>query len=193
MQQICHGRRAAQRLTRLTNRFRRHFRNDLFSFWDVAKQRQQNNNNKSFGPTSPGVARDSFFSFLLFIYYYLLFIYFIYFINSIQFRTYFINSIQVLTFLKDARTRRLPESTARSSRARSHGLTGPLRVRLCDPYVLARPRQTLQETWTQACSCQVSKKIKKIEQNPEKRKKILVDPGRHFPVPYNCRQSLLVS
>jgi hypothetical protein len=25
---------------------------------------------------------------------------------------------------------------------------------------------------------------KKIEQNPEKRKKIRVDPGRHFPVPY---------
>ena len=28
---------------------------------------KQNNNNKSFGPTSPGVARDSFFLFILFI------------------------------------------------------------------------------------------------------------------------------
>ncbi len=69
-----------------------------------------------------------FFSFL--------FIYlFISFILLVQF-----NFVLNLTFLKDARTRRLPESTARSSRARSHGLTGPLTVRLCDPYVLARPR-----------------------------------------------------
>ena len=64
------------------------------------------------------------------------------------FRTLFISFILliqfnfVLTFLKDARTRRLPESTSRSGRARSHGLTGPLSVRLCDPYALARPRTT---------------------------------------------------
>ena len=68
-----------------------------------------------------------------------LFIYFIYFIN-------FINSIQfsLLTSLTDARTRRLPESTARSGRARDLSrLTRPL----CDCaihtyYVLARPRTT---------------------------------------------------
>ena len=29
-----------------------------------------------------------------------------------------------------------------------------------------------------------SNKIKKTNKNREKRKKILVDPGRHFPVPY---------
>ena len=59
-------------------------------------------------------------SFILLIQFNYYFIYFIYFINSIQFRTY---------VSKDAGTRRLPESTARSSRARSHGLTGPLSVR----------------------------------------------------------------
>jgi hypothetical protein len=46
---------------------------------------------------------------------------------------------------------------------------------------LARPRRTLQGT--QACSRQVSKRSKN-QTNPEKRKKSLVDPGRHFPVPY---------
>ena len=38
----------------------------LFFFLRCRWQRQQNNN-KIFGPTSPGVARDSFFSFYLFI------------------------------------------------------------------------------------------------------------------------------
>ena len=47
-----------------------------------------NNNNKNFGPTSPGVARDSFFLFILFISFILL----------IEFNF-------VLTFLKDARER----------------------------------------------------------------------------------------
>ena len=28
------------------------------------------------------------------------------------------------------------------------------------------------------------KKSNKSEENPENRKKVLVDPGRHFPVPY---------
>ena len=89
----------------------------------ATKQQQQ-----KFWPNEPGGRARLFFLFL-----FLLFIYFIYFINSIQFR-------YLRTSLKDARTRRLPESTARSSRARSHGLT--LSVRLCDPYVLARPRTT---------------------------------------------------
>ena len=39
---------------------------DFFSFRDVEMSKQ--NNNKNFGPTSPGVARDSFFLFFLFIY-----------------------------------------------------------------------------------------------------------------------------
>jgi hypothetical protein len=112
-----------------------------------------------------------FFSFF-FIYLFISFILLIQFINSIQFN--FVTYVP-----KDARTRRL---TARSSRARSLGLTGPL----CDcaihtySHELARPRRTLQET--QACSCQ---KIKKNQRrNREKRKKSLLDPGRHFPVPY---------
>ena len=29
------------------------------------------------------------------------------------------------------------------------------------------------------------KKSNKSEENPENRKKVLVDPGRHFPVPYS--------
>ena len=73
--------------------------------------------------------------------------------------------MSLLTSLKDARTRRL---TARSSRARSHGLTGPLcdGAHLTYSHELARPlyppRRTLQET--QACSRQVSKKLKKVKQ-----------------------------
>ena len=114
-----------------------------------------------------------FISFILLIQFNYYFIYFIYFINSIQFRTYFINSIQVLTFLKDARTRRLPESTSRSGRARSHGLTGPLSVRLCDPYVLARPRTTSTNAPRNPSMLVPSQQ--KNQTNPEKRKKILVD------------------
>ena len=95
----------------------------------------------------------------LFFFSFYLFIYFIYFISSIQFR--------ILTFLKDARTRRLPESTARSSRARSHGLT--LSVRLCDPYVLARPRTTSTDApRSPKCSRQVSKKIRNSKQKIRK-------------------------
>ena len=110
-----------------------------------------------------------FISFILLIQFNYYFIYFIYFINSIQFRTYFINSIQVLTFLKDARTRRLPESTSRSGRARSHGLTGPLSVRLCDPYVPARPRTTSTDApRSPKCSRQVSKKIRNSKQKIQK-------------------------
>ena len=40
----------------------RHFQQDFFSFRDVVNK--QNNNNKIFGPTSPGVARDSFYLFI---------------------------------------------------------------------------------------------------------------------------------
>jgi hypothetical protein len=85
---------------------------------------------QKFCPNEPGGrARLFFFLFSLL---------FISFILLIQFNY----SITLLTSLKDARTRRLPESTPKSSRARSHGLTGPPSVRLCDQYVLARPRTT---------------------------------------------------
>jgi hypothetical protein len=52
-----------------------------FSSREMSNKAKQQLQSKSFGPTSPGVARDSFFLFFLFIY-------FTYFINSIQFRTY---------------------------------------------------------------------------------------------------------
>ena len=94
---------------------------DFFSFRDVAKQRQQNNNNKNFGHNEPGSRETLFFLFILFISFILLIEFNFVLILLIEFNF-------VLTFLKDARergrrTRRLPESTARSGRARSHGLT----------------------------------------------------------------------
>jgi hypothetical protein len=109
--------------------------------------------------------------------YLIIIIYFIYFINSIQLN-------YLLTFLKDARTRRLPESTARSGRARSHGLTGPLSVRLCDPYMprttsTDAPRNLNPSMLVSSHWQQKNQKNQKIQ-----KKKILVDPGRHFPVPY---------
>ena len=36
------------------------------------------------------------------------------------------------------------------------------------------------------------KKSNKSEENPENRKKVLVDPGRHFPVPYFARGAKLL-
>ena len=108
-----------------------------------------------------------FFSFYLFIYL------FISFILLIQFNF-------VLTFLKDARTRRLPESTSRSGRARSHGLTGPLSVRLCDPYVLARPRTTSTDAprnLNPSMLVPSQQKDQKDQKNPEKREnKIIYKP-----------------
>ena len=35
------------------------------------------------------------------------------------------------------------------------------------------------------------KKSNKSEENPENRKKVLVDPGRHFPVPYRHAHTAL--
>ena len=35
------------------------------------------------------------------------------------------------------------------------------------------------------------KKSNKSEENPENRKKVLVDPGRHFPVPYIMTRTLV--
>ena len=118
-------------------------------------------NNKSFVPTSPGVARD-FFLLLLFISFILLI--------QFNFVTY--------TSLKDARTRRLPESTRVHYQVRSG--PGPptsneAAVRLCNPCVL-RTRTTSHDLdgrskKTQACSRQVSKKFKKskqIEKNERK-------------------------
>ena len=61
----------------------------LFFLFEMSTAKQ-NNNNKSFVPTSPGVARDSFFLFFLFIYLFNLF--------------HLFNSISLLTSLKDART-----------------------------------------------------------------------------------------
>ena len=85
-----------------------------------------------------------------------LFIYLFHLINQL-------NSISLLTSLKDARTRRLPESRSGPGPPTSNEAA----VRLCNPCVLRtrttshQRRRTLQET--QACSRQVSKKIKKIK------------------------------
>ena len=128
---------------------------------------------QKFWPNQPGGRARLFFSFL-FIY---LFRY--YFINSIQFR--YLRPLQ--TPAHDDCQSPLPGQVGPGT---SHVLRGRCAIvpsiRTTYSQDLARPRRTLQET--QACSCQVSKKIKKINKNPEKRKKILVDPGRHFPVPY---------
>jgi hypothetical protein len=59
-------------------------------------------------------------------------------------------------------------------------------VRLCNPYVLARPRTTSTDAPRNPSMLAPSqqKKSKQVK----KRKKSLLDPGRHFPVPYfyNC-------
>jgi hypothetical protein len=122
-------------------------------------------NNKNFGPTSQGVARDSFF---------------FHFINSIHLIQF--NSISLLTSLKDARTRRL---TARSSRARSHGLTGPLcdGAHLTYSHELARPlytpRRTLQEA--QTCSPTSVRRSEKANKNPENSRKAKENPFGPWP------------
>ncbi len=133
-------------------------------------------------PNEPGVARDSFFLFFSFIY--LL----IELIELIEFNS-------VLAFLKDAR-----EHGAHDCQSPQPGQVGPgLTVErgrsvcdsVCDSAIhthshdLARPRRRLQET--QACSSQVSKKIEKSNKSRKmsnKSKESLLDPGRHFPVPY---------
>ena len=38
--------------------------------------------------------------------------------------------------------------------------------------------------WSSSKKIKKDKKSNKSEENPENRKKVLVDPGRHFPVPY---------
>ena len=41
--------------------------------------------------------------------------------------------------------------------------------------------------WSSSQKEKKDKKSNKSEENPENRKKVLVDPGRHFPVPYSNR------
>ncbi len=114
--------------------------------------------------------------------------FFIYFINSIYFIN-FINSIQ-FRYLRPLKTpahddcqRPLPGQVGPGTSHVQRGRCAIVQyMRTTYSHDLARPRRTLQET--QASSRQVSKKIKKIKTNPEKRKKSLLDPGRHFPVPY---------
>jgi hypothetical protein len=125
---------------------------------EMSKQAKQ----QKICPNEPGGRARLFFSFFFFS--------FILLIELIQFNS-------VLTFLRRPRarrTRRLPESTSRSGRARSHGLTGPRGVRLCDPYVLARPRTISTDAPKkpkQARAGQVSKKIEKSNKSRKTKEK----------------------
>ncbi len=116
-------------------------------------------NNESFGPTSPGVARDSFFLFFLF------------FILLVEFNS--VPQKKKLRFLKTPAS--AAHTTARVHTgsqvksgpvSRSNGvpqcaIVRSIRTRTTS-HDLARPRRALQET--QACYCQVSKKVKKSKQ-----------------------------
>ena len=56
---------------------------------------------------------------------------------------------------------------------------------MCNPYVLARHRTTSTDAPRNPTKLAPSQqKDQKNQTNPEKRKKSLLDPGRHFPVPY---------
>jgi hypothetical protein len=56
---------------------------------------------------------------------------------------------------------------------------------LCNPYVLALPRTTSTDAPRNPSKLAPSQqKDQKNQTNPEKRKKSLLDPGRHFPVPF---------
>jgi hypothetical protein len=64
---------------------------------------------------------------------------------------------------------------------------------LCNPYVLARPRTTSTDAPRNPSKLAPSQqKDQKIKQIQKTEKKSLVDPGRHFPVPYypNTRPAL---
>jgi hypothetical protein len=133
--------------------------------WQATKQQK-------FCPNEPGGRARLFFSFL-----FILFYLFISFILLIQFN--FVTYV-LKTPAHDE------ESTAGSRRARSHGLTGPLSVRLCNtkqpgqhattkaPYLLARTGTISTDApRPQACSRQVSKKVKKIKQTQKNERKSL--------------------
>ena len=90
------------------------------------------NSNKILAQRARGSREHSFFSFF--------FIYFIKLIKLIEFNF-------VLTFLRDARERGAHDTARVHCQVRSGPVSRPNRapVRLCDPYVLARPRTTSTE------------------------------------------------
>ena len=58
-------------------------------------------------------------------------------------------------------------------------------MRLCAPYLLARPRTTSTDAPRSPSMLAPSQqKVQKNQNKSRKRKKSLLDPGRHFPVPY---------
>ena len=131
----------------------------------VEMSKQPTKQQKFLAHTARGSRGISFFSFFLYLFFFILLIEL--FILLIEFKT-------LLRFLKT----RASAAHTRTARVHCQVKSGPVSrssraaVRLCARDVLGRTTSSTRIQDAETCSRQVNKNIKKIEQNPEKRKKI---------------------